>query len=54
MNKCLKQEKPTQQEKQKRGRPSSRVVNLDDTPRNVAKALFGIKSDKFSKTQQDH
>lgn len=54
MNKCQNQERKTQQKKQHRGRPSSRVVNLDDTPRHIAKALFGIKSDKFFKTQQDH
>ena len=36
------------QEMKKRpvGRPPKMVVKIDDTPENVAKAMFGIKSDK--------
>ena len=29
------------------GRPPKLVVKIDDQPRNVARSLFGIKSDKF-------
>ena len=32
-----------------RGRPPKRVVKIDDTPRNVARAFFGIRSDKFER-----
>ena len=35
-----------------RGRPPKRVVKIDDTPRNVARAFFGIRSDKFTRSQQ--
>ena len=36
------QHKP--QPKAKRGRPPKRVVKINDSPRNVARALFGIRS----------
>lgn len=42
-----RQKKVVQEEGRKRGRPETRVVKIDDTPRNIARALFGIKSDKF-------
>ena len=40
------------QTKRKRGRPSSRVVKIDDTPRNVARAFFGIRSTKYTRPKQ--
>jgi len=46
--------KPSKQKKSKgkrppapRGRPPKRVVKIDDTPRNVARSFFGIRSTKF-------
>ena len=30
------------------GRPPKLVVQIDDTPQNVARSLFGIRSDKFT------
>ena len=36
-----------------RGRPPKRVVNLDDTPRNVARAFFGIRSTKFDRSDDE-
>ena len=29
------------------GRPPKLVLKIDDTPQNVARSLFGIRSDKF-------
>lgn len=50
MTKPVKQQPKEQQAKskpkRKRGRPE-KLVKIDDTPRNVARALFGIRSDKF-------
>ena len=40
------------QPKPPRGRPSKRVVKIDDTPRNVARALFGIRSTKYPRPNQ--
>ena len=34
-----------------RGRPPKRVVKIDDTPRNVARSFFGIRSTKFTRKQ---
>lgn len=31
------------------GRPPKLVLKIDDTPQNVVKSLFGIRSDKYSK-----
>ena len=31
------------------GRPPERVVKIDDTPRNVARAFFGMRSTKFER-----
>ena len=47
-------QKPTEQQpqdnqpKRKRGRPE-KLVKIDDSPRNVARALFGIRSDKYAR-----
>ena len=43
---------PPQEQKppRKRGRPE-KLVKIDDTPRNVARALFGIPSDKFTSSK---
>lgn len=30
------------------GRPPKLVLKIDDTPRNVVRSLFGIRSDKIS------
>ncbi len=40
--------KPTQSHlpKRKRGRPE-KPLKIDDTPRNVARTFFGIKSPKY-------
>ena len=35
----------------KRGRPE-KLVKIDDSPRNVARALFGQPSDKFTRSSQ--
>ena len=40
------QDASAKDEKRPVGRPPEMVVKIDDTPDNVAKALFGIKSDK--------
>ena len=40
------------QPKPPRGRPPKRVVKIDDTPRNVARAFFGIRSDKYARPKQ--
>ncbi len=44
------QSPPTPQPKPKRGRPEKRG-KIDDTPRNVARSFFGIRSTKFTKKQ---
>ena len=45
-------EEPTSpQPKRKRGRPE-KLVKIDDTQRNVARAFFGIRSDKFTRPKQ--
>lgn len=33
--------------KRRPGRPPKQVLQIDDTPLNVARSLFGIKSDKI-------
>ena len=37
---------PQHDEKRPVGRPPKMIVKIDDTPENVAKAIFGIESDK--------
>ncbi len=44
-----KQKAKKQQANRKRGRPE-KLVQIDDSPRNVARALFGLPSDKFTRT----
>lgn len=39
--------------KRKRGRPE-KFVKIDDTPENVARALWGERSTKFPKNQKNH
>ena len=44
--------KPKQKPKDKkppapRGRPPERVLKINDTPENVARTFFGIKSPKY-------
>ena len=41
-------EASAQQPKRKRGRPE-KLTKIEDSPRNVARALFGIPSDKFTR-----
>ena len=41
-------EASTQQPKHKRGRPE-KLTKIDDSPRNVTRALFGIPSDKLTR-----
>ena len=36
-----------------RGRPPKRVVKIDDTPRNVARSFFGMRSTKFEQGDDD-
>jgi len=44
-----KKETPKQGSKKKQPGPSPVKLHIDDTPENVAKSLFGIKSDKPGK-----
>ena len=39
------------QPKRKRGRPE-KPAKIDDSPRNVARALFGIRSTKYTHPKQ--
>lgn len=39
--------RPPAAKAQRRGRPPKMVVKIDDTPENVAKALFGKRSTKL-------
>ena len=50
MTKPTKQHSKDQQAKpkRKRGRPE-KLVKIDDTPRNVARAFFGIRSSKYAR-----
>ena len=48
MKKQSKKQSREQQPKRKRGRPE-KLVKIDDTPRNVARAFFCIRSDKFTR-----
>ena len=41
-----KTKQPQPEKKRPIGRPPKLVARIDDSPENVAKALFGIKSDK--------
>ena len=44
-----KQQKQTEeQRKRKRGRPE-KPLKIDDTPENIARALFGMPSTKFTR-----
>ena len=43
-----KQPKKEQKPKRRRGRPE-KPLKIDDTPRNIARSLFGIPSDKFTR-----
>ena len=38
-------------QKKRRGRPE-KLTKIDDTPENVARALWGVKSTKFPKTPE--
>ena len=51
MTKPSKQKSKEQRPPAPRGRPPKRVVKIDDTPRNVARAFFGMRSDKFTRKQ---
>ena len=42
---------PSSPLKKRRGRPE-KLVKIDDSPRNVARALFGIPSDKFNRNRK--
>ena len=41
-----KQQKPKQSADKKQSGPPPTRLRINDTPQNVAKSLFGIKSDK--------
>ena len=43
-----KRQSQSEQPRRKRGRPE-KPVKIDDSPRNVAHALFGIRTDKFNR-----
>ena len=49
MTKSPKQNPKEQRPPAPRGRPPKRVVKIDDTPRNVARAFFGMRSTKFER-----
>ena len=36
------------------GRPPKLVLKIDDTPQNVARSLFGIRSDKVRRKPQQN
>ena len=44
-----KKQTPKQRSNKKQPGPSPIKLKIDDTPENVAKSLFGIKSDKPGK-----
>ncbi len=46
MTKPAKNASKNQPHKRKRGRPE-KPLKIDDTPRNVARTFFGIKSPKY-------
>ena len=46
----MKDQKQSPKKQPKRGRPETRTVKIDDTPRNVARAFFGMRSTKYDKT----
>ena len=49
MTKSPKQNPKDQRPLAPRGRPPKRVVKIDDTPRNVARAFFGMRPTKFER-----
>lgn len=52
MTKPAKKTSKDHRPKPPRGRPPKRVVKIDDTPRNVARAFFGIRSTKYARPSQ--
>ena len=51
MTKPAKKTPKNHRPKRKRGRPE-KPLKIDGSPRNIARALFGIRSDKFAPRQE--